>query len=286
MTLWEIYRKARQVFDEGSETQSSYRSFDIICLAEHYLGATYEEIVVHGDREIDSSAADKFIKAVKLRSSGYPLQYILGSWEFDGLRLSVGEGVLIPREDSMTLLCEAAQRLETIKDGAEILDLCSGSGTVGLALAKRYPRACITAVELSDDAISYLEKNRASNSLSSVNIIKADVLVPPQFEDGIFDMLVANPPYIRTDEIGKLQREIGFEPIMALDGGRDGLVFYRAIAENWLQTLKPGGSIAVEIGEDQAGEVVSIFRHCGVRDIRVVKDINSLDRVVSGYRQG
>ncbi len=222
--------------------------------------------------------------AVLERLQGRPLQYILGEWDFLSLRLYVGEGVLIPRQDT-EILCETVA--SALKDTPEphMLDLCAGSGCVGLGVASLLPRVTVTAVEKSKEAFTYLEKNIARYPSYAVKAVQGDVLADyMQFED-TYDAIVSNPPYIPAAQLQGLMREVKNEPRLALDGGADGLTFYRTICTHWVPKLKTGGLCAVEIGFDQGEQVYRLFGEAGLEDCRVVKDYGGNDRVVLGYRR-
>ena len=215
--------------------------------------------------------------AQKRRISGEPLQYILGEWEFYGLPFKVGPGVLIPRADTETAVDCAAALLKG-KAEPKVLDICAGSGCIGIALAKTVG-AKVTFVEKSPDAIKYLKENLVLNHTPG-EIITADVLNGAFETEKRFDLLISNPPYIRTAELPQLSKEVKCEPKMALDGGEDGLLFYRKIAGEWKHLLKSGGHIVFETGYDQRREVEALLGCCGFTDVSAKKDICGNDRVV------
>lgn len=223
--------------------------------------------------EIDEGA---LYSAMTRRKNGEPLQYIIGEWEFYSLPFSVGKGVLIPRPDT-EFLCDLG--IEFIGDRtARCIDLCSGSGCVAIALDKNCKNAEVFALEKYDEAVFYLEKNIARNN-SRVKVIKGDVQVPAK---GEYDLILSNPPYIKRGALAGLQKEVGFEPKTALDGGEDGLMFYREILKNYLPCLKKGGMLAVEIGFDQRDEVVALFCEAGLSSVGSKKDFGGNERVVFG----
>ena len=215
------------------------------------------------------------------RLSGEPLQYILGEWEFYGFPFKVGEGVLIPRQDTETLVELAEQHT-----GSEMLcaDLCAGSGCIGISLA-RLTGCKFHSYELSDKALGYLKENIVLNEVQSlVTAIKADVISEQTVEAApMYDMIVSNPPYLTAEEMTRLQKEVSFEPSMALIGGEDGLDFYRAILRLWKKRLKAGGLFAVEIGETQAEAVSQLFSENGITP-QVLQDLCHNDRVVYGIK--
>lgn len=279
MTLSQLYRKARLDFQTANIDSPQY---DAMCLIEHFFGINRAELVVMGDKSPKTELEIKFLEAVEKRLLGYPLQYILGKWTFMDIPLFVGEGVLVPRDDTEVLVREAIERLKLIEK-PKIIDLCSGSGAVAIAVAKAYPEAEIFAIELSNIAFSYLEKNIDYNNCSNIQAIKGDMFkVYEDFAIEEFDALLSNPPYIKSDVIGTLAKEVQHEPRLALDGGADGMLFYNAIAEKWKDRVKQNGFIGVEIGEDLSNEVVALFKATMLSDISVFKDMAELDRAVFG----
>ena len=198
----------------------------------------------------------------------------------------MGEGVLIPRPDT-ELLCEAAAaRLPLVPggDAPRVLALCAGSGCVGLGLCSLYPAAAVTAVELSDEAFVYLKENTARYPAYRVWPIQADVLADGERFGGVYQAVLANPPYIPAAELPSLMREVRREPRMALDGG-DGLVFYRVIARVWAAKLCPGGFCAVEVGAGQAAAVSALFEEVGLTGLEILEDLGGIQRVVVGWRK-
>ena len=212
--------------------------------------------------------------ALEKRLAGVPLQYILGEWEFYGLTFYVGQGVLIPRPDT-EILVEQALRFLKDRPGANVLELCAGSGCVAVTIAK-YADAAVTAVELSPQAFCYLQKNIALHGVP-VQAVQGDLFAGVA---GAFDLILANPPYIRTGELDQLSNEVKHEPMLALDGGADGLRFYRAIAEQYRSNLAADGALLLEIGYDQRESVSAILAAAGYRQIRCFKDYGGNDRVV------
>lgn len=275
MTYQELYRYAR---DAVSVSEAR-------CLFEELLGIDRMALVEKGSLKAGKDERMLIEEAVKKRREGYPLQYIIGKWSFMGNDFIVGEGVLIPRDDTEVAVNECFSAVKNIRR-AKILDLCSGSGIIAVTLAKLLPDAEITALELEDRAFGFLEKNILLNKADNVRALKGDIFRAFScIEDKSFDAIISNPPYIKRGEISALQKEVGFEPVSALDGGEDGLDFYRCIAENWLSKLKNGGSITLEIGEEQAEDVTGLLLEKGISDIRTVKDIQGLDRVIFGTQK-
>ncbi len=221
-------------------------------------------------------------QAAQKRATGYPLQYLLGEWDFLSLTLKVGEGVLIPRPDT-ELLCEAGAAFlqEQGFEAPAVLDLCAGSGCVGLGLCSLYPAAQVTAVELSEDALVYLKANVSRYPAYSVEVCRADVLRDDEGFTDKYDLILSNPPYIPASDIPELMQEVHHEPLMALDGG-DGLVFYRKLAADWSRKLLPGGALMAEIGLGQAADVMALWQQAGFREVYALTDLAGIERVIVG----
>ena len=285
MTFGDWYQKGKNWLQKaGIESPA----FDAVCLFQKVFGLDRQGLIIRSSEEAPDDGG-AFWRLIERRAQKEPLQYLLGEWGFlDGV-LEVGEGVLIPREETELLVYTARDMLQNAaaqRNTLRVLDLCAGTGAVGIGLGQLLPQVEIDCVEWYEEAFRYLEKNIEKAGDGRVKAVKADVLSGPDasfpiFEEG-YDALVSNPPYIETAELSSLQEEVKREPRSALDGGKDGLDFYRAIAEKWLKLLKPGGIVAVEIGESQGAAVQEIFQQYGMRDLRVYKDFNSLDRVVAG----
>ena len=219
----------------------------------------------------------------KRRAKHEPLQYLLGAWEFYGLKFAVGGGVLIPRADTETLVDAVLSRVKSIKQ-PRIADLCTGSACIALALAAHLPAAEITGIELNSPAMAYAQKNRTLHHAENVQLLQADVLDPQTAAafSGL-DVIVSNPPYLTAEDMAHLQEEVRYEPAAALDGGEDGLHFYREITKIWRGALKNGGLLAFEIGCTQAEAVTAILTGNGFTGIETVKDLCGNDRAVLGY---
>ena len=218
---------------------------------------------------------------VQRRIGGEPLQYLLGQWDFLDESFLVGPGVLIPRPETedLVLQCEILLRDRT---APVIYDLCAGSGCIGLTLQKRVPYASVFLIEKSPEALHYLRCNAQKLSLEKkVQIMEGDVLTGGTAFSALpkADAIISNPPYIRAEELAGLQREVQKEPRMALDGGPDGLDFYRCFAKSWTSNLKDGGFFAFECGEGQGRMIASLFEQAGLT-ARVEMDFNGFDRYV------
>ncbi len=255
-------------------------SFEADCIVADIVGVTNSMLRLMTDDNVSEENVLLAESYVERRLSGEPLQYILGVWEFYGNSFYVGEGVLIPRPETELLVHIALDFIKG-KNNPVCIDLCSGSGCIGISVAKADKNANVILLEKSEDAFSYLQKNITYNSVSNVSAVIGDLFDGPEQLGAIkFDVLFSNPPYIRTDVIPILQREVQAEPVMALDGGEDGLDFYRAIAEKWFKCIKSDGLAAVEIGDEQGSNVKRIFENF-FSDVKIIKDLYGNDRIVT-----
>lgn len=282
MTIKEFINAATKTFKsadfESPETEARF----LIC---GYLDITITELILKLEEQLSQKKFSELDTLIRRRIEGEPLQYLLGKWEFMGRNFKVGPGVLIPRPET-ELLCEKAVSYLKNKKDATVYDLCSGSGCIGITLKKECPDIYVFLVEKSLDALEYLNYNvKKLCPKTFITITVGNVLCIESFEDHPkADLIISNPPYIKTSDIASLQKEVTFEPVMALDGGEDGLAFYRYIINNWSLYLKDDGVMMFEIGEDQGTEVSEIFKNAGFYS-RITKDYNNLDRIIEGRRQ-
>ena len=275
-TLKELYLFAKDELKNKENGES-------LILTEAFLNAGRREISLFGDKIIEENEKEAFLKAVSERKEGRPLQYITGFEYFGDMKLKVGEGVLIPREDTMPL-CEVA--VSFIKDENKVgIDLCSGSGAIALLIANECKNAEVYAMELYDGAINYLLQNIASYGSGRVEFIKGDVLKEVPSNLPLLDFIVSNPPYILTSEMETLQEEVKKEPETALDGGEDGLIFYRHIVKEWSKKLKSGGLLAFEADPEEMEDIKNLLINEDFTDIGIIKDLGELDRVIYGYKK-
>ena len=269
-----LYNQAKEEFTKAGIDAPAFNS---LCLIEKVFGINQAQLMSENKIAGDDKAA-RFITLAGRRLMGEPLQYILGEWEFYGYPFKVGKGVLIPRDDTEVLVGLCLDYLKA-SDGKTALDLCAGSGAVSVALDK-LANADVTAVELSDKAYNFLLENIKGTNIKPH---KGDIFeCYRDFEAKSFDLIASNPPYIKTDEIEALQTEVGYEPKTALDGGADGLDFYRAIARRWTPLLKSGGAMAFELGEGQAEYVGGLMADHGYINIKTAKDLGGTDRAIIG----
>ena len=273
MTVLELFRYCK---NEMSFTDSP--EFDTICIFEDLLGISKSKIYFN-----DSVATDEQIKivedAVIHRKNGEPLQYILGKWDFYDLTYNVGKGVLIPRPETETLVDFALEKIKDVKSPV-IYDLCAGSGCIGLTIAHHRKDAKVYLLEKEDGALKYLKINKEKYNLGNAQIIQGDLFNIDFSQIPQADVILSNPPYIPASEIDGLQKEVHFEPVTALDGGIDGLDFYRCIAQKWISQVKKGGYVALECGEEQSVDIISLFSG-KYSEKQVIYDFNNIDRIVT-----
>lgn len=278
MTVGEAYRKTKDILTEaGFEAPA----FEALCLTEKVFGFNRLELITKGEETVASE--EKLAVLAELtekRLNHEPLQYLLGKWSFMGIDLLVGEGVLVPRDDTEVVTSLCIDYL-SCKESPNVIDLCAGSGAISLALEK-YANCKVTAVELSDKAFSYLTQNIKLNN-SAVNALNGDIFeCHKDIADNSLDLIVSNPPYIKTADIASLQKEVQHEPAMALDGGESGLDFYRRIVPLWKSKLKAGGALAFELGEGQYDEVSRILANNGFGGITESIDFGGIQRAIIG----
>lgn len=280
-TVGELFAKVENLLCECESA-----SFDATCILEDIGKIGRGNLRTKWNDRLSENDEKAVLNAAQKRSEGYPLQYLLGTWDFLTLTLAVGDGVLIPRPET-ELLCEAvAQKIQekTCLQPVSVWDLCAGSGCVGLGIASLLPKIqiALTEVEFSEKAALYLTKNIQRYAPKMARIVMANVLEDSDCFKESIDVLVSNPPYIPTGDLADLQREVQYEPTMALDGAIDGLAFYRAIAEKWFPKVLSGGIVAVEIGIGQSAAVTEIFSSFGLSQIQVLPDLAGIDRVIIG----
>ena len=279
-TLSDLYLDARRAFMQRDDAQTaSLLARNLIC---HITGKSHEEVIAERDLYVGDDVCCKMEEAVKRILSEEPLAYVLGEWDFYGMTLHVDRNVLIPRDDTCAVTSLAIRQALFLDSNPRILDLCTGSGCIGLAIATRVKDAKVTLADISRDAMAVAKKNITAQKLSGrVSCVQADALQDPAPFLGKFDMIVSNPPYITTREMSELPVSVKrFEPHLALHGGDDGLEFYRSIASRYGAALKPGGFLCFEFGMGQGDDVCKILTDKGYTIIERAKDYNDRERAV------
>ena len=254
---------------------------EIICFAaDKSREQFYRDMSLYVSREMEQRVED----LVQRRLAGEPVAYIIGEWEFYGLSLDISRDVLIPRLDTELLAERGILKARESGEGARVLDLCAGSGCVGLAIASNAPECRVVLGELSEGALRVCKQNVRRNELNArVTCLSVNALENPSSTLWDFDAIVCNPPYIPTVDIEALDVSVrDYEPRMALDGGKDGLDYYRAIAAKWKPALRLGGTLIFEVGVGQAGAVEDILEENGYEDIKILPDTQNILRAVEG----
>ncbi len=275
MNYKDSYDWGRRILEAAGIQEADW---DARLLLETICGTDRNTLLVHGERPLSREEESKYQDWIQKRAQHIPLQHLTGEQEFMGLTFLVNEHVLIPRQDTEILVEEVMREMT---DGSRILDMCTGSGCILLSLL-HYSNDCLgTGADLSREALAVARENARRLGIQAC-FLCSDLF--DKIEDK-YDIIVSNPPYIQTEVIGGLMDEVRLhEPLSALDGGEDGLVFYRKILEGCGKHLVRGGSLYFEIGYDQGEAVKGLMEKYGFSQVRVVKDFAGLDRVVSGLR--
>ncbi len=276
MTIFNAYNDIKKQLKNAGIEDNIFEAKQII---KHITGYSNEQILSGYQNELSGFQEINLQVIMKQRLNRYPLQYILGKWDFYGRPYKVGPGVLIPRPDTETVIEVCLDIIDKEKP-SDVLDLCAGTGCIGITIACERKNSNVTLVEKYEEAARYIKEN-IKNADGNANILMGDV-----FEsigaDKKYDLIVSNPPYVNEKDMGNLQPEVEFEPPTALYGGEDGLMFYRAIASNYRDSLKSGGSLVFEIGYDQGEAVKDILLALGFKNVKIKKDYSENDRVVFG----
>ena len=275
MITWrELLNRGKSVLQEKIIDDAEFDAYQLIL---SFFDGSSTEYTLHSSDSVSEEINESYMKLIDRRCSGEPLQYILGKWDFYDSSFFVGKGVLIPRPETEELV-ELCIELVRKNHFSVVYDLCTGSGCIGISIAKACPDVECYLFELYDDAFYYAEKNLQESGLSNVTLIKHNVLEAFDGDIPIADIIVSNPPYIESDEIPLLQNEVLKEPLTALDGGRDGLDFYRVFYEKWSDRLKPEGYFAFECAENQTGKISELAGSC--YQSQQIKDIYNNYRFV------
>ena len=280
MTIFEAYNHTKQKLKAAGIEDSVYEAKAII---RHITGFTNSEILTKYTNELTEFQQNNLVAILRQREIRYPLQYILGEWGFYKYTFKVGVGVLVPRSDTEILVetvCEYLKNKETPK----VLDLCAGSGCIGISIACDYPESAVVMVEKYQEAKRYIDENVKLNKAYNTMTILGDVFEGTANTEK-YDLIVSNPPYIPPSEMDIISPETKFEPQTALLGGNDGLDFYRAIIENYKNSLKVGGMLAFEVGINEAERVLELLKENGFEKTEIIKDLNMIERVVTALKK-
>ncbi len=284
--LSQLYLEVRKSLLETEEAQeAAFLARNLLC---HVTGKDQAQLIRDGEMYVGDDTCAAVEQAVARCKAGEPLAYILGQWEFYGLKLYVNKHVLIPRDDTCAVTDLAIHKALFLEQAPRILDLCTGSGCIGLAIASRVLDARVTLADISKEALAVAKRNTVLNHMTGrVSCIQSDALGAPGAFLGKFDMIVSNPPYITTQEMTELPSSVkDYEPSLALHGGTDGLDFYRSIVRNYTAALKPSGFLCFEFGMGQGDGVCRILEENGYTILERSRDYNDRERaVIAQYRK-
>ncbi len=280
MTIFEAYNHTKQKLKSAGILDSVLEAKLII---KHITGLTNTQILTEYTKELTEFQQNNLTAILRQREIRYPLQYILGEWGFYKYRFKVGVGVLIPRSDTEVLVEECVKYLND-KPKAHILDLCAGSGCIGISLARDFPKSAVVLLEKYPEAMRYIEENIKLNDAYNAIALSGDVILGSASEQR-YDLIVSNPPYIPPSEMTIVSPETKFEPETALLGGEDGLDFYKAIINNYKNSLKDGGMLAFEVGINESERVSALLKQADFTNIRISKDFNDIERVVTALKE-
>ena len=278
--LSQLYLDARKELSRKEDLQTAgLMARNLLC---HITGKTPEQLIADFDTYASEKESAEMSTAVWRVLTGTPLAYVIGEWDFYGMTLHVDKSVLIPRDDTCAVTDLAIKKALFLDKSPRILDLCTGSGCIGLAVAHRVKDAKVTLVDISKEALAVAKKNVVSQKLSGrVSCVQGDAMAEPSAFLGKFDLIVSNPPYITTAEMEGLPNSVkDHEPHLALHGGDDGLDFYRAIAKNYKSALKPGGFLCFEFGMGQGDAVCRILEDNSYTILERTRDYNDRERAV------
>lgn len=280
-TYNELYLNARRRLRQSGVEAASLEARELLCYAS---GKSRDEFIRDSRLYTGDETEARMEELMLRRLKGEPTAYLIGEWEFYGLPLDITRDVLIPRTDTEVIAQRGIELARQAGENCRVLDLCTGSGCVGLAIAAHVPEAKVVMVDISDEVLHVARANARRNQLSRrVMCLKADARQAPPAMLGEFDLIVSNPPYIRSGDMAELEVSVrDYEPHLALDGGEDGLEFYRCITDQWNRALKPGGTLLFEVGYDQADDVEHILMNAGYHEIDTLMDTQNIWRAVEG----
>lgn len=276
-----LYLDIRQQLRKAGIEEATLEARELVCFG---TNKSREELARDGGLYASPELERRVRDLVERHLAGEPVAYLIGEWEFYGLGLDITPDVLIPRMDTEVLAERAILLARAAGEGARVLDLCAGSGCVGLAVAANVPGCRVVLADVSEAALRLCKQNVRRNELNArVTCVQADALEPPDAALWDFDVIACNPPYIPTGDIAGLDVSVrDYEPRSALDGGADGLDFYRAIAARWGAALRLGGALLFEVGIGQAGDVGAILAQNQFEQIQTFQDTQGIGRVVEG----
>lgn len=280
MNIFEAYNKTKKELEAVGIEDYVFEAKQII---KHITGFSNSEILMNYTNRLTEFQSNNLTAIIKQRAIRYPLQYIFGEWAFYGREFFVGPGVLVPRADTETLVEVCLKYLKNSESPA-VLDLCAGSGCIGITLALEKADAAVTMVEKFPEAARYAERNIKRHGTDNVTLICGDVLNGAA-NDKEYELIVSNPPYVPKNEMETVSPEVHYEPETALFGGEDGLDFYRAVITEYKKALKAGGMLAFEVGAGEAAAVEALLEDAGLKEINTEKDLGGICRAVYGIKK-
>ena len=279
MTIFEAYNNTKKKLQAAGIEDYVFEAKEII---KHITGLDAAHILTNYTKELSLFQSNNLTAIIRQREIRYPLQYIFTKWDFYGRSYFVGPGVLVPRADTETIIDVCLEYLKD-KPQAKILDLCAGSGCIGITLAKEKPTAQVLMIEKYEEALRYAEKNIEHNEAFNA-VAKTGDVFEKSGADGEYDLIVSNPPYIPENEMEIISPETKFEPVTALLAGDGGMEFYKAIIDNYTDSLKSGGMLCFEVGIGESEQVIELLGDKGYKNISVKKDLNGIERSVSAIK--
>lgn len=280
MNIFEAYNKTKKELEAAGIEDYVFEAKQII---KHITGFSNSEILMNYTNRLTEFQSNNLTAIIKQRALRYPLQYIFGEWAFYGREFYVGPGVLVPRADTETLVEVCLKYLKNSESTA-VLDLCAGSGCIGITLALEKADAAVTLVEKFPEAARYAERNIKRHGTDNATLICGDVLNGAA-NDKEYELIVSNPPYVPKNEMETVSPEVHYEPETALFGGEDGLDFYRAVITEYKKALKAGGMLAFEVGAGEAAAVEALLEDAGLKEINTEKDLGGICRAVYGIKK-
>ena len=279
MNIFEAYNKTKKELEAAGIEDYVFEAKQII---KHITGFSNSEILMNYTNRLTEFQSNNLTAIIKQRAIRYPLQYIFGEWAFYGREFFVGPGVLVPRADTETLVEVCLKYLKNSESPA-VLDLCAGSGCIGITLALEKADAAVTLVEKFPEAARYAERNIKRHGTDNATLICGDVLNGAA-NDKEYELIVSNPPYVPKNEMETVSPEVHYEPETALFGGEDGLDFYRAVITEYKKALKAGGMLAFEVGAGEAAAAEKLLENAGFKEINNAKDLGGISRAVYGLK--
>lgn len=279
MTIFEAYNSTKKKLEKAGIEDSVFEARQII---KHITGFSATQILANYNNKLTEFQANNLIAIVHQREVRYPLQYILGNWDFYGRTFDVGVGVLVPRADTETVIDVAIDYLKE-KENPQILDLCAGSGCIGITLAKEIETSNVLMIEKYMEAFRYTLKNVERNAATNAKAMMGDIFEKTG-ADGVYDLIVSNPPYIPENEMSEISPETKFEPETALLAEDGGMEFYKAIINNYTNSLKKGGMMLFEVGIGESQKVMDLLQGAGFSEVESKRDLGEIERAVFGIK--